>query len=70
MSAHAPPLESFERPGLLFFDCKHKLTRVFSLRQQAFFPEALPTEEVMIRSAKAITGAMNFVAMLWLLNFS
>ena len=68
--AHAPLLEPFKCPGLRFFFCKHKLARVFPPRQQAFFPEGLPTKEAMTRSAKAITGATNFIAMLRLLNFS
>ena len=37
MSAHAPLLEPFERPGLLFFFCKHKLARVFSAETTSFF---------------------------------
>ena len=35
-----------------------------------FSPWRLPVEEAMTRSAKTITGATNFIAMLRLLNFS
>ena len=37
MSAHAPLLEPFERPGLRVFFCKHKLAQVLPPRQKTFF---------------------------------
>ena len=73
MSAYAPLLEPFERSGLQFFFCKHNLKRVFSPRHRetlSIFSRGLPTEEAMIKSAKAMTAATNSVATLQLLNFS
>ena len=70
MSAHATLLEPFAYSGQQFFFCKRKLVQVFLPRHQTFSSGGLPTKENMIRSAKAITGVMNFVAMLQMLNFS
>ena len=67
---HALLFEPFDCSGLLFFLCK-QTDAGFSAKKRNFFLGVLPNKEARRQEAlKGITGAANFIAMLWMFYLS